>query len=139
MIKKHYIYNFFLHYGISTVLVIMFFAIVYMLQVIEISNKVNVDIYINTDKEYYAYLPKNSIQLNVNSLLHISVQNDVELVFEVVNIKTETSYIVCQLKPVTNKEVLHQTFSGNSKLTGYAFSNKVKLVNLIFNKWVIKF
>lgn len=137
MIKKHSIYKFFLHYGMSTVLIVMFITIVYMLQTIEISNRVNVDIYINTDKEYYVYIPKNNtIHLEKNSLLPIRVQDNSELIFKILHIKEETSYVVCCLKPVSNEETLHHYFEGNTRLTGYVFANKIKLSDLIFNKWI---
>lgn len=138
MTQRQRIYHFLLHYGISTVLLIMLVAILYMMRVIGISNKVSVDIYADTSYGYCAYLPITSnLALADGDTLTVSTGGgDTNIRFRIQGTIMEPSYLVCRMSPVSDGSEMSRAFGGNTRLTGYVFAEKIQLSHLIFRKWV---
>lgn len=138
MTLRQYIYRFLLHYGISTVLLIMLVAILYMMRVIGISNKVSVDIYADTAYGYCAYLPVTSdLALHEDDTLVVSTgEGDTSVRFRIEQTTVEPSYFVCRMSPISDDVEMQKAFGGNTRLTGYVFTEKIQLSHLIFRKWV---
>lgn len=138
MTLRQYIYRFLLHYGISTVLLIMLVAILYMMRVIGISNKVSVDIYADTAYGYCAYLPVTSdLALHEDDTLVVSTgEGDTSVRFRIEQTTVEPSYFVCRMLPISDDVEMQKAFGGNTRLTGYVFTEKIQLSHLIFRKWV---
>lgn len=138
MTLRQYIYRFLLHYGISTVLLIMLVAILYMMRVIGISNKVSVDIYADTAYGYCAYLPVTSdLALYEGDTLVVSTgEGDTSVRFRIEQTTVEPSYFVCRMLPISDDVEMQKAFGGNTRLTGYVFTEKIQLSHLIFRKWV---
>lgn len=138
MTLRQYIYRFLLHYGISTVLLIMLVAILYMMRVIGISNKVSVDIYADTAYGYCAYLPVTSdLALYEGDTLVVSTgEGDMSVRFLIEQTTMEPSYLVCRMSPISDEAEMTRAFGGNTRLTGYVFAEKIQLSQLIFRKWV---
>lgn len=138
MTLRQYIYRFLLHYGISTVLLIMLVAILYMMRVIGISNKVSVDIYADTAYGYCAYLPITSdLALYEGDTLVVSTgEGDTSVRFRIEQTTVEPSYFVCRMLPISDDVEMQKAFGGNTRLTGYVFTEKIQLSHLIFRKWV---
>lgn len=138
MTLRQYIYRFLLHYGISTVLLIMLVAILYMMRMIGISNKVSVDIYADTAYGYCAYLPITSnLALADGDTLTVSTGGgDTNIRFRIQGTIMEPSYLVCRISPVSDGSEMSRAFGGNTRLTGYVFAEKIQLSHLIFRKWV---
>lgn len=138
MTLRQYIYRFLLHYGISTVLLIMLVAILYMMRVIGISNKVSVDIYADTAYGYCAYLPVTSdLALHEDDTLVVSTgEGDTSVRFRIEHTTVEPSYFVCRMLPISDDVEMQKAFGGNTRLTGYVFTEKIQLSHLIFRKWV---
>lgn len=138
MTQRQRIYHFLLHYGISTVLLIMLVAILYMMRMIGISNKVSVDIYADTAYGYCAYLPITSnLALADGDTLTVSTGGgDTNIRFRIQGTIMEPSYLVCRISPVSDGSEMSRAFGGNTRLTGYVFAEKIQLSHLIFRKWV---
>jgi len=138
MKQENKIYGFFLHYGISFVLLFMLVGIAYMLQTIEIKNKVSVDVFFDKDfSAYTAYVSKNNqFHSQVNKLIQIDTSDRMHLSFKVLAIREESSFFVLQLLPQNKSVIVNNFFAGNTKYSGYIFTNKIKLWDLIFSKWV---
>lgn len=138
MTQRQRIYHFLLHYGISTVLLIMLVAILYMMRMIGISNKVSVDIYADTAYGYCAYLPVTSdLTLYEGDTLVVSTgEGDTSVRFRIEQTTVETSYFVCRMSPVSDNVEMTRAFGGNTRLTGYVFAEEIRLSHLIFRKWV---
>lgn len=138
MTQRQRIYHFLLHYGISTVLLIMLVAILYMMRVIGISNKVSVDIYADTSYGYCAYLPITSnLALADGDTLTVSTGGgDTSIRFRIQGTTMEPSYLVCRMLPISDDVEMQKAFGGNTRLTGYVFTEKIQLSHLIFRKWV---
>ena len=138
MTLRQRIYHFLLHYGISTVLLIMLVAILYMMRVIGISNKVSVDIYADTSYGYCAYLPITSnLALTDGDTLTVSTGGgDTSIRFCIQGTTMEPSYLVCRMSPISDEAEMTRAFGGNTRLTGYVFAEKIQLSHLIFRKWV---
>lgn len=138
MTLRQRIYHFLLHYGISTVLLIMLLAILYMMRVIGISNKVSVDIYADTSYGYCAYLPITSnLALTDGDTLTVSTGGgDTSIRFRIQGTTMEPSYLVCRMSPVSDEAEMQKAFGGNTRLTGYVFAEEIQLSHLIFRKWI---
>ncbi len=139
MTLRQHIYRFLLHYGISTVLLIMLVAILYMMRVIGISNKVSVDIYADTAYGYCAYLPVTSnLTLHEGDTLTVSTgKGDTSVRFRIEQTTVEPSYFVCRMSPVSDNAEMTRAFGGNTRLTGYVFAEEIQLSQLIFRKWYL--
>lgn len=135
MKKKKYIYSFFLHYGISAVLIFMFCMVVIMLNKIEISNKANADVFIESIPVCKAYVSKNNkLDLHRGNSINIDIADGKTLSFTIQDITEEQDFYVIRIIFGDNIDDLIKAFSGNSKLSGYVYTNKIKLWNLIFSR-----
>ncbi|MCD8317346.1 MAG: hypothetical protein LUC45_00120, partial [Paraprevotella sp.] len=94
MKEKHAMYAFFLHYGISTVLLLMLAAIIVMLNTVEINQKVTADI-LKEGERCRAYVAKNAcLTLHKGYSLTIDAMNGEKLGFTVQSVMEEPDYYV---------------------------------------------
>lgn len=128
MINRQYFSKFFLHYGISTVLVIMFISVMYILRVIEINNKVQADLILEHDGNYYCYISQNIISEKQDTVVfYISDADSINLI-----ILEREKNRVYKVYVLGKKE---KVFSNGRKVVGYIVIGKTKLTDLIFQKW----
>lgn len=136
MKKENSLYNFFLHYGISAVLVVMMVGLAYMLQTIGIKNKASVDVFYENNSTYVAYVSKNNQFFpRVGHCLEIDSSDKKQLFFKITAIREENLFFVLQLLPKSNEIAVKDAFSNNTKFSGYIFTNRIKLWDLVFSKW----
>lgn len=128
MMYRQYISKFFLHYGISTVLAIMFFSIMYILRVIEINNKVQADLILEHDGNCYCYISQNIISEKQDSIsFYISDKDSIHLI-----ISGREKNCIYKVDVLGKKE---KTFAKGRRVVGYIVTGKTKLTDLIFQKW----
>lgn len=127
------VYCFLLQYGISIILFIMMIGIGYMLQVIEIKEKVSVDLFYN-NHYYIAYINKsNTFSPPADRVIEVDTNEKQKLFFKIVAVVEETSLIRMELTSETDKEIIHEAFDGNTRLSGYIYVDAIKLWDLIFS------
>lgn len=133
MKEKNTIHTFFLHYGISSVLLCMLIAVVIMLNTVDINQKVTADI-LKEKEAYKAYVAKNVyLSLDEGDSLTIDAMEGGKLIFAIQSVVEEPDYYVVCMTP-ESPAVVERTFRGNSKLSGYVYTHKVKLWHLVFSK-----
>lgn len=129
--------HFFLHYGISTILFIMFVAVVYMLQILKIDEKVAVDIIQEHDGKYYCYVP-SSVRFDENcDSIAINMYEGYNLSLYIIDWEKEKNFTVCRVKLHSNQES-KKLFAQGRKITGYWVVGKIRLGDLVFSKWMDK-
>lgn len=134
---RNKIFFFFLHYGISFVLVVMFVSIVYVTQVIEINNKTQVDMIYEHDGNCYCYLPKTERYSVKDNILYVcSGENGMEQL-RILDITECGQYIVCWIEFPSGAS--RSDLIKNRKVTIYIKKEKIKIYDLIFGKWFEKF
>lgn len=131
------IYPFLLRYGISAVLVVMMISIGFILKTIEIQNKTAVDVlWSSGTQKYTAFVDKNSqFHPEPGQQIEVDTSDKVKLYFKIETVKEEPSFFVLSILSQTDASVLTSVFAGNTKLSGYIFTNNIQLWDLIFNKW----
>ena len=132
MKERNTIHAFLLHYGISTVLLCMLVAIVVMLNTVDINQKVTADL-LKEKGEYKAYVVKNTyLSLDKGGSLTIDAMEGKKLTFTIQSVMEEPDYYVVCTPDV--RTAVEKAFRGNSKLSGYVYTHKVKLWHLVFSK-----
>lgn len=133
--KKH-VYQFLLRNGISFVLMFMLVGIIYLLETIEIKNRLEVDIFNEGNLRYKAYIHKNEKYYpQVGTIVYIDTTDKSLLSFKIIKINEEFSYYVLQLKLNSSLSIKKEATLENSKTSGFIYINKIKLRELIFEKW----
>lgn len=137
MNMKKQIYSFLLHYGISAVLMVMLVAIIYMLHVIHINNKVAIELLKDETGVCRAYIPHSAYKsYSVGDTLRVHTYEGDVFHFRIINMEAEAISQVYSLTPTTTDTLsLNTLFHGNSKTTVHIITGRNKLWNLIFNKW----
>lgn len=133
MKNKNTIHAFLLHYGMSTVLLLMLVAILVMLNRVNINQKVTADILEEGKGIYKAYVVKNNYLTLEKNTLNIDAISGETLAFSIQTVKEEPDYYVIKIVP-KEEHVVKRAFQGNTKLTGFLYTHKVKLWNLVFSK-----
>lgn len=135
MNKQAKITNFLIRHGMSITMVIIIIGLVFMLQIVEIKNKTPVEI-MHIDGKYVAYIMKNN---NFNPMnhrtIHIDVSDRGNFSFEIRKIKEEPLFFFMEIIPVSSKQETDDFFNGNSRVSGFVFTNDIKLWSLVFSKW----
>ncbi len=133
MKSKISLYRFLLHYGTSVILLVMFMGLIYMLHVIEIKNKVTVEVFYKNDNYDVAYISRNtSFSPSVGEVIEIDFLQYKKLLFRVQKVTEEVSYVLLELTSIVDREILVKAFAGNTKVCGYIYTNPIKLWDLIF-------
>lgn len=136
MSMKKQIYRFLLHYGISAVLMIMLVAIIYMLHVIHINNKVAIELLKDETGVCRAYIPHSAYKsYSVGDTLQVHTYEGDAFHFRVINVKSENSCQVCFLTSITDSQQAASLFQRDSRITVHIITGRNKLWNLLFNKW----
>lgn len=133
-------YRLMIRWGIMTVLLLMLGGIGVLLQVITISNKTETELFRGErENEYTAYVTRTDLlDPGCGDTLRVDIPGQEAPVFRIVSVRKEPSFFVLTLHGVSEAEMLHRTFGGNTKVSGYLFTRKVKLWSLVFNRWGIK-
>lgn len=127
--------KFLIHHGMSITMVTIIIGLIYMLQVVEIKNKIPVDI-LYIDNNYIAYMTKNNNFKPVDkSTINIDISGKDKLYFEIRTVKEEPLYFFMEVFPISSKQELDDSFERNSRISGFMFTNDVKLWSLVFSKW----
>ncbi len=133
MKTKNTPYAFFLHYGISTVLLLMLVAIIVMLNTVNINQKVTADI-LEEEGKYRAYVVKNVyLALDTGNSLSIDAMDGEKMKFTILSVTEEPDYYVIHMVPEA-RHIVKKAFNGNTKLSGYVYTHKIKLWQLVFSK-----
>lgn len=133
--KHSSLYSFFIHYGMSCVMAVMFVGIVFILNTFEIYIKTNVEI-IKTDDEYIGYMTESG-GLQTDSALTVHTADNKTVGFKIVNVLRRSADVRCMLRPDTTDAVkIDSIFADDCRLSGTVITGKVRLMQLVFNKWV---
>lgn len=118
-----------LRYGMSVILLVLFAFMGYVLNAIEIDNKVTVDVIMEHDGNLYCYVP-NGITMGK----HVVVQttDGKELSFSFERQQVYKNYTVYVLESDSTMQFPNES---DRKISGTVKIGKIKLVNLVFRRW----
>ena len=119
------------HYGISVVLVLLAGIIFIILNTIELSEKKPVTL-IRMGTTYKAYVPNGVLSTQSDSLV-VDLEGGERLPFRISVIKNEPAHLVLSLYPEEQTKT-DNAFKGNSLLNGFIFTERIKLIQLVFRK-----
>ena len=118
-----------LRYGMSVILLVLFAFMGYVLNAIEIDNKVTVDVIMEHDGNLYCYVP-NGITMGKHVVVQTTDGKDLSFSFERQQVyKNYTVYVLesDSTMPFPNES--------DRKISGTVKIGKIKLVNLVFRRW----
>lgn len=123
-----------LRYGVFIVLVLMFTGTLYMLDHLSIRCKVSADL-LDVDGRYTAYVGKSEGYVpSLGQAFELECGERGRLLFSISDIVEEPVFWHLYLDPVTPVPELTASLAGNTKITGYVFTHRVKLRELVFRK-----
>lgn len=133
--KHSSLYSFFIHYGMSFVMAIMFIGVLFILNTFEIYIRTNVEI-IKTDDGYIGYMSDNSV-LQVDSFLTVYTADNKTVGFKIMDVVGRGADARCMLCPdAMDAERIDSIFADDCRLCGTVITGKVRLMQLVFNKWI---
>lgn len=124
MIRK-----FVFRYGFYTLLIVMLLGLCYIANVFEIRNKILANVVLCHDNEIRVYIQKGDFLPKIGDSFKIEQTLVGDIKCKVKNIEEETVNIVIYS---TIDDACR--FQQNSFLTGYIFTNSIKMKNLIVKK-----
>lgn len=118
-----------LRYGMSVILLLLFALMGYVLNAIEIDNKVTVDVIMEHDGNLYCYAP-SGVALG----RHVVVQTDEgeKLSFSFERLQDGENYDVYALRLDSAMRLPNES---DRKISGTIKIGKIKLVHLVFRRW----
>lgn len=123
-----------LRYGVFIVLVLMFTGTLYILDHLSIRCKVSAEL-LYVDGRHTAYVEKSEDYVpSVGQAFELDCGERGRLLFSIVDIVEEPVYWRLRIGPVTPEQELAAALAGNTKMTGYVFTHRVKLRELVFRK-----
>lgn len=133
--KHSSLYSFFIHYGMSCVMAVMFVGVLFILNTFEIYIKTNVEI-IKTDDGYIGYMAESG-GLQTDSALTVHTTDNKTVGFEIVDVLRRSADVRCTLRPdTTYAERIDSIFADDCRLSGTVITGRVRLMQLVFNKWI---
>lgn len=118
-----------LRYGMSVILLVLFAFMGYVLNAIEIDNKVTVDVIMEHDGNLYCYVP-NGITMGKHVVVQTTDGKDLSFSFERQQVyKNYTVYVL------ESDSTMHFPNESDRKISGTVKIGKIKLVNLVFRRW----
>lgn len=118
-----------LRYGMSVILLVLFAFMGYVLNAIEIDNKVTVDVIMEHDGKFYCYVP-SGVALGRHVVVQTAEGENFPFSFErLQDCKSYTVYALQQDTTMCLPEVCDRKISGTVKI------GKIKLVHLVFGRW----
>lgn len=118
-----------LRYGMSVILLVLFAFMGYVLNAIEIDNKVTVDVIMEHDGNLYCYVP-NGITMGKHVVVQTTDGEDLSFSFERQQVyKNYTVYVL------QSDSTMQFPKESDRKISGTVKIGKIKLVNLVFRRW----
>lgn len=118
-----------LRYGMSVILLVLFAFMGYVLNAIEIDNKVTVDVIMEHDGNLYCYVP-NGITMGKHVVVQTTDGKDLSFSFERQQVyKNYTVYVL------ESDSTMQFPDESDRKISGTVKIGKIKLVNLVFRRW----
>lgn len=118
-----------LRYGMSVILLVLFAFMGYVLNAIEIDNKVTVDVIMEHDGNLYCYVP-NGITMGKHVVVQTTDGKDLSFSFEIQQVyKNYTVYVL------ESDSTMQFPNESDRKISGTVKIGKIKLVNLVFRRW----
>lgn len=118
-----------LRYGMSVILLVLFAFMGYVLNAIEIDNKVTVDVIMEHDGNLYCYVP-NGITMGKHVVVQTTDGKDLSFSFEKQQVyKNYTVYVL------ESDSTMQFPNESDRKISGTVKIGKIKLVNLVFRRW----
>ncbi len=118
-----------LRYGMSVILLVLFAFMGYVLNAIEIDNKVTVDVIMEHDGNLYCYVP-NGITMGKHVVVQTTEGKDLSFSFE--RQQVYKNYTVYVLESDSTMQFPNES---DRKISGTVKIGKIKLVNLVFRRW----
>ena len=118
-----------LRYGMSVILLVLFAFMGYVLNAIEIDNKVTVDVIMEHDGNLYCYVP-NGITMGKHVVVLTTDGEDLSFSFE--RQQVYKNYTVYVLESDSTMQFPNES---DRKISGTVKIGKIKLVNLVFRRW----
>lgn len=118
-----------LRYGMSVILLVLFAFMGYVLNAIEIDNKVTVDVIMEHDGNLYCYVP-NGITMGKHVVVQTTDGKDLSFSFE--RQQVYKNYTVYVLESDSTMQFPNES---DRKISGTVIIGKIKLVNLVFRRW----
>lgn len=118
-----------LRYGMSVILLVLFAFMSYVLNAIEIDNKVTVDVIMEHDGNLYCYVP-NGITMGKHVVVQTTDGKDLSFSFE--RQQVYKNYTVYVLESDSTMQFPNES---DRKISGTVKIGKIKLVNLVFRRW----
>lgn len=118
-----------LRYGMSVILLVLFAFMGYVLNAIEIDNKVTVDVIMEHDGNLYCYVP-NGITMGKHVVVQTTDGKDLSFSFE--RQQVYKNYTVYVLESDSTMQFHNES---DRKISGTVKIGKIKLVNLVFRRW----
>lgn len=118
-----------LRYGMSVILLVLFAFMGYVLNAIEIDNKVTVDVIMEHDGNLYCYVP-SGITMGKHVVVQTTDGEDLSFSFERQQVyKNYTVYVL------QSDSTMQFPKESDRKINGTVKIGKIKLVNLVFRRW----
>ena len=118
-----------LRYGMSVILLVLFAFMGYVLNAIEIDNKVTVDVIMEHDGNLYCYVP-NGITMGKHVVVQTTDGKNLSFSFE--RQQVYKNYTVYVLESDSTMQFHNES---DRKISGTVKIGKIKLVNLVFRRW----
>ena len=118
-----------LRYGMSVILVLLFAFMGYVLNAIEIDNKVTVDVIMEHDGNLYCYVP-SGVALGRHVVVQTADGEDLPFSFE--KLQDCEKYAVYALRQDSAMRLPNES---DRKISGTIKIGKIKLVHLVFGRW----
>jgi hypothetical protein len=118
-----------LRYGMSVILLVLFAFMGYVLNAIEIDNKVTVDVIMEHDGNLYCYVP-NGFTMGKHVVVQTTDGKDLSFSFE--RQQVYKNYTVYVLESDSTMQFPNES---DRKISGTVKIGKIKLVNLVFRRW----
>mgnify|MGYP000791343684 CR=1 FL=1 len=118
-----------LRYGMSVILLVLFAFMGYVLNAIEIDNKVTVDVIMEHDGNLYSYVP-NGITMGKHVVVQTTDGKNLSFSFE--RQQVYKNYTVYVLESDSTMQFPNES---DRKISGTVKIGKIKLVNLVFRRW----
>ena len=118
-----------LRYGMSLILLVLFAFMGYVLNAIEIDNKVTVDVIMEHDGNLYCYVPSGVVMGK-----HVIVQtaDGENLPFSFERLQVCEKYTVYVLR---QDSIMRLPKGNDRRISGTVKIGKIKLVHLVFRRW----
>ena len=118
-----------LRYGMSVILLVLFAFMGYVLNAIEIDNKVTVDVIMEHDGNLYCYVP-NGITMGKHVVVQTTDGKNLSFSFE--RQQVYKNYTVYVLESDSTMQFPNES---DRKISGTVKIGKIKLINLVFRRW----